>query len=87
MDESVNQNGEMIAPTAFAGAMPMPTRKDITILPADNPQKPRIGWTIKELSGVVAINDYALNKITIDGDDDLAVVEVLNEYMKQYARG
>lgn len=43
-----------------------PVRQDITVLPADDPQRLRIGWVIYEEVGVAIINDYALSLITID---------------------
>lgn len=42
-----------------------PLRNDITVLPADNPDKLRLGWTIYEEVGIVIVNDYAINRIQI----------------------
>jgi len=33
-------------------------RQDITVLPADDPSKVKIGWKVYEEKGVVVINDY-----------------------------
>lgn len=41
----------------------MPVRQDITVLPADNPKKLRLGWIIVEEVGVAVINDHAISKI------------------------
>lgn len=46
-----------------------PIRQDITVLPADDPKKLRLGWVIYEEVGIVVINDYAISKITmLDAD-------------------
>ena len=42
-----------------------PNRPDITILPADNPRKLRLGWKIYETVGIVIINDCAISRIDI----------------------
>ena len=42
-----------------------PIRQDITVLPADDPKKLRLGWVIYEEVGIVVINDYAVAKITM----------------------
>lgn len=42
-----------------------PIRQDITVLPADDPKKLRLGWVIYEEVGIVIINDYALSKIEV----------------------
>lgn len=44
-----------------------PIRDDITVLPADDPKKLRLGWVIHEEVGYVAVNDYAISRIGIDG--------------------
>ena len=41
------------------------TKQDITVLPADDPKKLRLGWVIYEEIGIVIINDYAISKITM----------------------
>ena len=43
----------------------LPTREDITILPADDPKNLRMGWVIHEEIGVAVINNYATAKIVI----------------------
>jgi hypothetical protein len=42
-----------------------PIRQDITVLPADDPKKLRLGWVIYEEIGIVVMNDYALSKIEV----------------------
>lgn len=42
-----------------------PIRQDITVLPADDPAKLRIGWVIYEEVGVAIINDYAISLIQV----------------------
>jgi len=53
----------IIAPAEYVGAFPI--RQDITVLPADDPKKLRLGWVIYEEIGLVVINDYAIAKITV----------------------
>ena len=47
----------------YVGAMPI--RQDITVLPADDPKKLRLGWIIYEEIGIVVINDYAIARIEV----------------------
>lgn len=44
-----------------------PIRQDITVLPADDPKKLRLGWVIYEEVGVAIINDYAVSAIVLTG--------------------
>lgn len=44
-----------------------PIRQDITVLPADDPKKLRLGWVIYEEVGVAIINDYAVSQVTLTG--------------------
>jgi len=53
----------LLAPADYVGAMPI--RQDITVLPADDPKKLRLGWVIYEEIGIVVINDYAVAKVTV----------------------
>jgi hypothetical protein len=43
----------------------MPIRQDITVLPADDPKKLRLGWVIYEEIGIAVINDYAIARIEV----------------------
>jgi hypothetical protein len=43
-----------------------PIRQDITVLPADDPKKLRLGWVIYEEVGIVVMNDYAVSIISVD---------------------
>jgi len=47
----------ILAPAEYVGAFPI--RQDITVLPADDPKKLRLGWIIYEEIGIIVINDYA----------------------------
>jgi len=53
----------LLAPAEYVGAFPI--RQDITVLPADDPKKLRLGWVIYEEIGIVVINDYAIAKVTV----------------------
>jgi hypothetical protein len=53
----------VVASPDTVGAFPI--RQDITVLPADNPTKLRLGWVIYEDIGIVVINDYAVSKIEL----------------------
>jgi len=53
----------LTAPAEYVGAFPV--RQDITVLPADDPKKLRLGWVIYEEVGIVVINDYAVAKISV----------------------
>ena len=53
----------LLAPAEYVGAFPV--RQDITVLPADDPKKLRIGWIVYEEIGIVIINDYATAKVVV----------------------
>jgi len=53
----------VLAPAEYLGAFPI--RQDITVLPADDPKKLRLGWVIYEEIGIVIINNYAAAKVTV----------------------
>jgi len=53
----------VVASPDTVGAFPI--RQDITVLPADDPKKLRLGWVIYEEIGIVVVNDYAVSKIEI----------------------
>jgi len=53
----------VLAPAEYLGAFPI--RQDITVLPADDPKKLRLGWVIYEEVGIVMINNYAAAKVTV----------------------
>lgn len=60
----VPKNGVYIlAPAQFVGAMPV--KQDITVLPADDPKRLRLGWVVYEELGFAVINDFALSRITV----------------------
>jgi hypothetical protein len=49
----------VVASPDTVGAFPI--RQDITVLPADDPKKLRLGWVIYEEVGIVVVNDYAMS--------------------------
>lgn len=53
----------VVASPDTVGAFPI--RQDITVLPADDPKKLRLGWVIYEEVGIVVVNDYAISKIDV----------------------
>jgi hypothetical protein len=53
----------IMAPAQFVGAMPI--RQDITVLPADDTRRLRLGWVVYEELGFAVINDFALSKILV----------------------
>jgi hypothetical protein len=53
----------LLAPADYVGAFPI--RQDITVLPADDPKKLRLGWVVYEEIGICIINDYAVAKVTV----------------------
>lgn len=53
----------LLAPAEYVGAFPI--RQDITVLPADDPKKLRLGWVIYEEVGIVVINSYATAKVLV----------------------
>jgi len=53
----------VVASPDTVGAFPI--RQDITVLPADDPKKLRLGWVIYEEIGIVVVNDYAISKIDV----------------------
>lgn len=57
----------VVASPETVGAFPI--RQDITVLPADDPKKLRLGWVIYEEVGIVVMNDYAVAKITMKDAD------------------
>ena len=53
----------VVASPDTVGAFPV--RQDITVLPADDPKKLRLGWVIYEEVGIVVVNDYAVALIEV----------------------
>lgn len=53
----------VVASAENVGAFPI--RQDITVLPADDPKKLRLGWVIYEEVGIVVVNDYSISKIEV----------------------
>ena len=51
------------APAQFVGAIPI--RQDITVLPADDTRRLRLGWVVYEEIGVACINDFSLSAIAV----------------------
>lgn len=76
-------NGEIILPGAFKGAMQLPLREDITVLPADNHNKLRLGWVVFEETGMAVVNNYAVDKIVMEYDAVDTIREYINQWMSQ----
>jgi hypothetical protein len=53
----------VVASPDTVGAFPI--RQDITVLPADDPKKLRLGWVIYEEVGIVIVNDYSVSRINV----------------------
>lgn len=53
----------VVASPDTVGAFPI--RQDITVLPADDPKKLRLGWVIYEEVGIVVVNDYAISRVDV----------------------
>ena len=54
----------VLAPAQFVGAMPI--RQDITVLPADDPKRLRLGWVVYEELGFALVQDYSVSRVTIN---------------------
>jgi len=53
----------VVASPETVGAFPI--RQDITVLPADDPKKLRLGWVIYEEIGIVVVNDYSVSRVNV----------------------
>ena len=53
----------ILAPAEYVGAMPI--RQDITVIPADDPRRLRLGWVIYEEIGLIVINNYAVARVEV----------------------
>lgn len=53
----------IMAPAQYVGAIPI--RQDITVIPADDPRRLRLGWVVYEELGFAVINDFSLAKIIV----------------------
>jgi len=54
----------VVASPDTVGAFPV--RQDITVLPADDPKKLRLGWVIYEEIGICIVNDYAVSLVEVN---------------------
>jgi len=66
----IHVSSRMTTTTVLCCASPdtvgaFPIRQDITVLPADDPKKLRLGWVIYEEVGIAVINDYATSQILV----------------------
>jgi hypothetical protein len=52
-----------MADPEFVGVMPV--RQDIQVIPADEPEKLRVGWVVYEEIGMSVLNAMAVAKIEI----------------------
>jgi len=53
----------VLADPEFVGVMPI--RQDIQVIPADEPEKLRVGWVVYEEIGMAVVNAMGVAKITI----------------------
>lgn len=53
----------VMAPAQYVGAIPI--RQDITVIPADDPRRLRLGWVVYEELGFAVVNDFALAKVLV----------------------
>jgi hypothetical protein len=53
----------VLAPAEFVGVMPV--RQEITVIPADQPNKLRLGWVVYEEIGVCVVNPKGISKILV----------------------
>ena len=53
----------VLADPEFVGVMPI--RQDIQVIPADIPERLRIGWVVYEEIGMSVVNGMSVAKITI----------------------
>jgi hypothetical protein len=42
-----------------------PIKQKLTVLPADDPKRLRLGWMVYEEVGFAVINDHAINRIVV----------------------
>ena len=54
-----------IAEPEFTGVMPI--RQDVNVIPADKPERLRLGWVIYEEIGIAVVNPRALSRINVTG--------------------
>jgi hypothetical protein len=54
----------VMAPAQYVGAIPI--RQDITVLPADDTRRLRLGWVVYEELGFAIINDFSLSRIIVN---------------------
>jgi len=55
----------VLAEPEFVGVMPI--RQDINVIPADKPERLRLGWVVYEEIGVAIVNPRAIAKIAVSG--------------------
>jgi hypothetical protein len=54
----------VLSPAEFVGVMPV--RQEITVIPADQPDKLRLGWVIYEDIGICVVNMKSISKILVN---------------------
>jgi len=54
-----------IAEPEFVGVMPI--RQDVNVIPADKPEKLRLGWVVYEELGFAVVNPRAVSQISVTG--------------------
>lgn len=53
----------VLSPAEFVGVMPV--RQEITVIPADQPNKLRLGWVVYEEIGIAVVNPKGIAKIQV----------------------
>lgn len=54
----------VLSPAEFVGVMPV--RQEITVIPADQPNKLRLGWVVYEEIGIAVVNGKGISKILVN---------------------
>ena len=55
----------VIAEPEFTGVIPI--RQDVNVIPADKPERLRLGWVVYEELGVAVVNPRATARIKVTG--------------------
>jgi len=55
----------VIAEPEFTGVMPI--RQDVNVIPADKPERLRLGWVVYEELGIAVVNPRAVSRINVTG--------------------
>ena len=53
----------VLSPAEFVGVMPV--RQEVTVIPADQPNKLRLGWVVYEEVGIAIVNPKGISQIQV----------------------